>query len=210
MNTADKRRFEFTKRMFSIPTPPDFVDKKQGRYAYLRAENSRDWLNFSTDNFYNQRIIAYGVVDYKGVCTKDRVPFAAWCVMEIEIPGLGVRHGLGSCSTFYKNNDEIAAGMDTVLKGAASDALKRTLNLFGPGQDLYPDSDIRKPFPSLPSEGIGVLRQLLNLEPEEFFEKVSELLGKEISRDDAKADAVLCQEVFDIMYKFYINEGESE
>lgn len=211
------RKAAFTREMLNMPTPPEFTEEKQGM-TYMQNEAGLDWLDYATGGEYNYEVRDFGFLDYMGECTAQqgaashgtsptpRKPIIAFAVVRIEIPALGVyKDGVGANVTFFKENDKTVNGAETCIKGAESSALKRALRKFGPGADLYPNSDRARSIPVLPLRAIGVLMHLMGLTRDEFFTKASVLVGKELAPEQVKSDPELAHRIFLLMEQEYLH-----
>jgi hypothetical protein len=93
-----------------------------GRFSYVEGYTVIHRLNDATGNNWNMRILKFEKNEEIGVLM---------ATVEIEIPGLGARQHVGM-QEMGKNQ-----GLDSVVKGAITDAMKKAATLFGVGLELY-------------------------------------------------------------------------
>ncbi|MDQ3540014.1 MAG: RAD52 family DNA repair protein, partial [Chloroflexota bacterium] len=99
------------------PFPRAAVKSRQGagnkQFKYVEAETVIRRLNSATNGAWDFRIVS---VDWRGD--------VMLCQGELTIPGLGTRTGFGVQKVVPNSGEDL-------LKGASSDALKKSATLFG-------------------------------------------------------------------------------
>jgi hypothetical protein len=211
------RKIAYAKAMLLYKMPDNFKDKLPtvGGYEYLGNEIARDWLRAAMDGLsYTYQIVSLTPYDFKGIIAKNKdgdpiVGVSFQCVVRLIVPDLGVDvGGVGSCSGIYvdKGNKKSFDAIDTLAKGAESDAFKRALRMIGPGNELYPDSDESQDQPQLPLMGIKILISLMGIKADDFFAKAAEIVGQPVTGELIGQDKKLAKKVHKVMKKYYLEE----
>lgn len=121
------------------PFPKEAIKSRPGggrSFSYVDGQTVIRRLNAATNNCWN-----FKVLDYH----KDEALNAITARVALELPGLGWREHIG-LQEIGKNQ-----GIDAVVKGAISDALKKAATLFGVGLELYgPDFEEDSPAQEAP------------------------------------------------------------
>lgn len=129
-------------------------------FDYIAAETCIRRLNEATHNHWSFRVIPETIQWIDGGTDRNGNPEQILFVLgELTIPGLGSRQGFG----VQRTKLPVQNGED-MLKGAASDALKKCSTLFGVALELYgPELDvpqdqqpIRQPQTRRPPQGTAI------------------------------------------------------
>jgi hypothetical protein len=107
----------------TTPFPPNALKQRMGggskSLTYVETHTVIHRLNDATGNYWDFKLTRF-----------DQVGDLYIAVGELTIPGLGTRTGIGVQRVLEKSGEDL-------VKGAASDCLKKCATLFGVGLELY-------------------------------------------------------------------------
>lgn len=107
------------------PFPQSAIKSREvgrGNYAdYIEGHTVINRLNAATDNEWDMQVVDFTLTDTLAIAR-----------VRLTLPGLGSREHIGI-------QEVRGAGNADLLKGAITDALKKTASLFGVGIELYGD-----------------------------------------------------------------------
>jgi hypothetical protein len=113
--------------------------------------------------------------------------------------------------TIVDCNTTVMKSIDTTVKGAETDALKRALRKFGPGADLYPRSETRNGTetnkdapPVLYLKGINLIKDDMGWSVQDVSKIATSLLGKDIEPQMIGTDPVTQRELYYKLRAYYI------
>ena len=113
------------KAALTAPFPASAVKSREvgrGNYAdYIEGHTVINRLNMATDNEWNMEVVDFTLTDALAIAR-----------VRLTLPGLGSREHIGIQEVRGSGNADL-------LKGAITDALKKTASLFGVGIELYGD-----------------------------------------------------------------------
>lgn len=108
-------------------------------------------------------------------------------------------------------NTTVLKSIDTTIKGAETDGIKRALRKFGPGSDLYPRSETRNGNesnkdspPILYLKGINIIKDIMGWSTDEMAKIASELARNTIEPNDIGTDPDTQRKVYHLIREYYI------
>ncbi len=218
---------QYTKAILEQPIPEFFINKTWDDFKYLKNEPARDWfieaINGSnyTVEIKDLQIYTYPLEIQKknkdGSDSETIMPIGVACIVRIEVPSLGVIvEETGACSASNITREKTFNAFDTCVKGAVSDGFKRCLRYFGPGRELYPDSDFAKNpskknfVPQLPLMGLTTLSTLLNISMADMVRNIESVYGMEkITLSSIPDDPELARDLLNKAKAIYLRSEET-
>lgn len=163
----------------SEPFPPEAIKQRTipggGRVDYVEGHSVINKINAVTNGVWDFRIVALEWRDTMLLAT-----------VEMTIPGLGTRQHIGV---------QEAKGGGDIVKGAVTDALKKTATLFGVGLHLYgPDyCEEAKPAPVPPPPTDARFNLLNALYEQAVVQGVAELMTAGDYKSISKLAGTICR-----------------